>query len=174
MQVWCDWQVALCDPHLSALEVRFSLRCAIQIDVYPPSYLQCYWGERLKVKISDIWLTAIRYGFELYECLLVCNVCRYVVITVTGLRAWNSCRSKADAPRNHNQQNLLRVTRTCTLSLPIHILSQILVRLLYNSFVSNKNWTPRMWHKRRLFNFILNFIHHHRVLRKISHRYGMV
>jgi len=24
MQVWCDWQVTLCDPHLSALEVRFS------------------------------------------------------------------------------------------------------------------------------------------------------
>ena len=34
MQVWCDWQVTLCDPHLSALEVRFSRRCAIQIDVY--------------------------------------------------------------------------------------------------------------------------------------------
>jgi len=32
--VWCDWQVTLCDPHLSALEVRFSRRCAIQIDVY--------------------------------------------------------------------------------------------------------------------------------------------
>jgi len=28
------WQVTLCDPHLSALEVRFSRRCAIQIDVY--------------------------------------------------------------------------------------------------------------------------------------------
>jgi len=23
MQVWCCWQVPLCDPHLSALEVRF-------------------------------------------------------------------------------------------------------------------------------------------------------
>jgi len=34
MQVWCCWQVTLCDPHLSALEVRFSRRCAIQIDVY--------------------------------------------------------------------------------------------------------------------------------------------
>jgi len=34
MQVWCDWQLTLCDPHLSALEVRFSRRCAIQIDVY--------------------------------------------------------------------------------------------------------------------------------------------
>ena len=34
MQVWSDWQVTLCDPHLSALEVRFSRRCAIQIDVY--------------------------------------------------------------------------------------------------------------------------------------------
>ena len=34
MQVWFDWQVTLCDPHLSALEVRFSRRCAIQIDVY--------------------------------------------------------------------------------------------------------------------------------------------
>jgi len=28
------WQVKLCDPHLSALEVRFSRRYAIQIDVY--------------------------------------------------------------------------------------------------------------------------------------------
>jgi len=33
-QVWCDWQVTLCDPHLSTLEVRFSRRCAIQIDLY--------------------------------------------------------------------------------------------------------------------------------------------
>ena len=39
MQVWCDWQVTLCDPHLSALEVRFSRRCAIQIDVYLYLYL---------------------------------------------------------------------------------------------------------------------------------------
>ena len=23
MQLWCDWQLTLCDPHLSALEVRF-------------------------------------------------------------------------------------------------------------------------------------------------------
>jgi len=28
------WQLTLCDPHLGALEVRFSRRCAIQIDVY--------------------------------------------------------------------------------------------------------------------------------------------
>jgi len=40
MQVWCDWQVTL-----SALEVRFSRRCAIQIDVYLylrrlPTYLK--------------------------------------------------------------------------------------------------------------------------------------
>jgi len=28
------WQLTLCDPHLRALEVRFSRRCAIQIDVY--------------------------------------------------------------------------------------------------------------------------------------------
>jgi len=39
MQVWCCWQVKLCDPHLSALEVRFSRRCAIQIDVYLYLYL---------------------------------------------------------------------------------------------------------------------------------------
>ena len=29
----------MCDPHLSALEVRFSRRCAIQIDVYLYLYL---------------------------------------------------------------------------------------------------------------------------------------
>ena len=28
------WQLTLCDLHLSTLEVRFSRRCAIQIDVY--------------------------------------------------------------------------------------------------------------------------------------------
>jgi len=39
MQVWFDLQVTLCDPHLSALEVRFSRRCAIQIDVYLYLYL---------------------------------------------------------------------------------------------------------------------------------------
>jgi len=32
--VVCNLQVKLCDPHLSALEVRFSRRGAIQIDVY--------------------------------------------------------------------------------------------------------------------------------------------
>ena len=42
MQVWCDWQVTLCDPHLSALEVRFSRRCAIQIDVYLYLYPKIY------------------------------------------------------------------------------------------------------------------------------------
>jgi len=41
MLVWCDWQVTLCDPHLSALEVSFSGRCAIQIDVYLYLYLYC-------------------------------------------------------------------------------------------------------------------------------------
>ena len=39
MQVWCDCQVTLCDPHLNTLEVRFSRRCAIQIDVYLYLYL---------------------------------------------------------------------------------------------------------------------------------------
>jgi len=34
------WQLTLCDPHLSALEVRFSRRCAIQIDVYLPTFGQ--------------------------------------------------------------------------------------------------------------------------------------
>jgi len=29
--VWCCWQVKLCDPHLGALEARFSRRGAIQI-----------------------------------------------------------------------------------------------------------------------------------------------
>ena len=43
MQVWCDWQVTLCDPHLSALEERFSRRCAIQIDVYLYLYLYLYF-----------------------------------------------------------------------------------------------------------------------------------
>jgi len=33
------WQLTLCDPHLSALKVRFSRRCAIQIDVYLYLYL---------------------------------------------------------------------------------------------------------------------------------------
>ena len=37
----CDWQVTLCDPHLSALEVRFSRRCAIQIDIYVYVYSCC-------------------------------------------------------------------------------------------------------------------------------------
>jgi len=37
--VVCNLQVKLCDPHLSALEVRFSRRCAIQIYVYLYLYL---------------------------------------------------------------------------------------------------------------------------------------
>ena len=45
MQVWCDWQVTLCDPHLSALEVSFSGRCAIQIDVYLYLYLFCIYTD---------------------------------------------------------------------------------------------------------------------------------
>ena len=46
MQVWCDWQVTLCDPHLSALEVRFSRRCAIQIDVYLYLYNKKFCSRR--------------------------------------------------------------------------------------------------------------------------------
>jgi len=46
MQVWCCWQVTLCDPHLSTLEVRFSRRCATQIDVYLTN--KCAFNRRLK------------------------------------------------------------------------------------------------------------------------------
>jgi len=47
MQVWCDWQVTLCDPHLSALEVRFSRRCAIQIDVYLYLTINVSWHQNI-------------------------------------------------------------------------------------------------------------------------------
>jgi len=47
--VWCDRQVTLCDPHLSALEVRFSRRCAIQIDVYLTLPLTEYYADLLRV-----------------------------------------------------------------------------------------------------------------------------
>jgi len=50
--VWCCWQVTLCDPHLSALEVRFSRRCAIQIDVYLTSTLVIRQTVRIGVRIS--------------------------------------------------------------------------------------------------------------------------
>ena len=70
MQVWCDWQVTLCDPHLSALEVRFSRRCAIQIDVYltlPYLYLH------------DLLVTLTSGMFACY----VVTVCpRYYVVCV--------------------------------------------------------------------------------------------
>jgi len=38
------WQVKLCDPHLSALEVRFSRRGAIQIYVYLYLYAKSRWS----------------------------------------------------------------------------------------------------------------------------------
>ena len=48
MQVWCDWQVKLFDPHLSALEVRFSRRGAIQIYVYLYLVITAYkWDVKL-------------------------------------------------------------------------------------------------------------------------------
>ena len=57
MQVCCDWQVTLCDPHLSALEVRFSRRCAIQIDVYLYLTLPCVACCKLNAILSAcVWL----------------------------------------------------------------------------------------------------------------------
>jgi len=52
----CDWQVTLCDPHLSALEVRFSRRCAIQIDVYLYLYLWLYTQAN---RIQKWWCTTV-------------------------------------------------------------------------------------------------------------------
>jgi len=48
------WQLTLRDPHLSELEVRFSRRCAIQIDVYLTLYqLTSRTNEyRSKVKVK--------------------------------------------------------------------------------------------------------------------------
>jgi len=45
IQVWCCWQVKLCDPHLSALEARFSRRGAIQTHhlYFLPLYSQ-FWS----------------------------------------------------------------------------------------------------------------------------------
>jgi len=54
MQVWCDWQLTLCDPHLSALEVRFSRRCAIQIDVYLTLVL-CQNGQTYRQTAFTAW-----------------------------------------------------------------------------------------------------------------------
>jgi len=52
--VWCDWQVTLCDPHLSALEVRFSRRCTIQIDVYLYLYIDSVQTEWYFWLLNDI------------------------------------------------------------------------------------------------------------------------
>ena len=52
MQVWCDWQVTRCEPYLSALEVRFSRLCAIQIDVY--LYLT-HWGSLKRYPRPPSW-----------------------------------------------------------------------------------------------------------------------
>ena len=67
MQVWCDWQLTLCDPHLSALEVRFSRRCAIQIDVYLTfTFTMCHdlhWlpvQQRIKYKLGTMVFKYLR------------------------------------------------------------------------------------------------------------------
>ena len=82
MQVWCDWQVTLCDPHLSALEVRFSRRCAIQIDVYLYLYtVVAPSGERLRGegrygvfavwKLCDPYLSTSGVRFSWWGAVLI-------------------------------------------------------------------------------------------------------
>jgi len=67
------WQLTLCDPHLSALEVRFSRRCAIQIDVY--LYLYLYIGAsvaRIR-RIFDLVITDTNIcGKTLHRVVKLC------------------------------------------------------------------------------------------------------
>ena len=69
MQVWCEWQVTLCDPHLSALEARFSRRRAIQIDVYlyhGLAALAGVWLRAMETEISAaLWTLVARKGLQL-------------------------------------------------------------------------------------------------------------
>jgi len=65
-------QLTLCDPHLSALEVRFSRRCAIQIDVYLTylTYGQCFNTYLSVYQSVSIKINRIEY-------LLHIDICSY-------------------------------------------------------------------------------------------------
>jgi len=68
------WLAKLCDPHLSALEVRFSRRCALQIDVY----LYLYLVKNIKTNcpnaliVGRILSALFRYSFNMPN-LIVCR-----------------------------------------------------------------------------------------------------
>ena len=67
-------QVKLCDPHLSALEVRFSRRGAIQIYVYLYLYYQAYY-RLLLLRHWDYYNTKApsvdHFNIYFYRCILV-------------------------------------------------------------------------------------------------------
>ena len=60
------WQVKLCDPHLSALDVRFSRRGAIQIYVYLYLYLIVRQFVGLTSLILQLYI--ICYELTVDEC----------------------------------------------------------------------------------------------------------
>ena len=60
------WQVTLCDPHLSALEVRFSRRCAIQIDVYLTFTAMKEVGRVCKVQQTTRHIIGLSYILDVH------------------------------------------------------------------------------------------------------------
>jgi len=79
-------QVKLCDPHLSALEVRFSRRGAIQIYVYlyvwsttviSFRFRPCNVAEELQPSETDAlsgWSASVQCDFLFHSCLYMVTV----------------------------------------------------------------------------------------------------
>jgi len=75
MQVWCDWQLTLCDPHLSALEVRFH-DDALYKSMFTLPYLSIFFA-LMKSNCFDS-------GFKARDCRLPLKLCTIV----TNVNIW--------------------------------------------------------------------------------------
>jgi len=142
MQVWCDWQVTLYDPHLSALEVRFSRRCAIQINVY-------------------LYLTFTLQGwqkiFNRHEIKLVVCAPDY---TVSDGQQQDPLRPNTDVARLQSELDSFRCIRSL-FSLPYHATLQT---KLSPRVSSDEDWEISAWdlfsRRKLLFSMQFSFLLH--------------
>ena len=119
MQVWCDWQLTLCDPHLSALEVRFhddALYKSMFTFTFTFTFIPLsLW--HIASAMSDLWLpsqpqsiTALwQVPNNTYYFVIEAHVCEQLA-TVTTWK-WNVRESNLRSV--DRKSNALTMTQPC-------------------------------------------------------------